>query len=318
MPKRTRVPPVPTPFVLAALVALLPLAATPVPVAAQAYQSWESPDAPENAGDSAARQRLREFVDRLNRLVDQAEKDRAASPDFLRDLRDLARGYDRPWTVRVLHDTFADGDYTQDPAWTVAQGRYWIEKGWGLRNALEVASAGGGSGGNTEEEQAAKIFGQILNQVLKGRNGQQGGADAKAQPTEIYAPANITNAFAVELEFSSWLDTGALSVGPYQGNDRAGGYRLVYQPNGAIELRAMSPSGQRLVERVTGPFKLEDKQVHSLEWTRLADGTMRASLDGAELFELRDRSFRDPFQGFVMATQGGDFIVKRITVHSVP
>jgi hypothetical protein len=101
--------------------------------AQQTYSTWSNPD-----GSAAASQsRMQELVDELNSLIDKAEQARAANPKFLRDLRDLARGYHRPWRKKVLDDSFIDGDFTANPTWTVASGKYWVEKGWGLRSAVE-------------------------------------------------------------------------------------------------------------------------------------------------------------------------------------
>jgi len=60
------------------------------------YPSWTNPNAPQS---TTANKPNEELVDELNKLISQAERDRAASPQFLRDLRDLARRYDNPWRV---------------------------------------------------------------------------------------------------------------------------------------------------------------------------------------------------------------------------
>ena len=73
------------------------------------YSEWSDPDG-KNDG---------KLIERLNELIDQAEKARAADPAFLRDLRDLARGYSaqpqattQPVSRTVLSDDFGDGDFT--------------------------------------------------------------------------------------------------------------------------------------------------------------------------------------------------------------
>ncbi|MEK9725696.1 MAG: hypothetical protein VW405_19745 [Rhodospirillaceae bacterium] len=109
--------------ILALLVALVPSAAS----AQSGYTQWKDPNAP--AGGST-----QDFVDKLNALVDKAERARAADPNFLRDLRDLAGQFDRPWGATVFNDDFLDGNHTADPAWTVVSGNYWVERGWGLRS----------------------------------------------------------------------------------------------------------------------------------------------------------------------------------------
>ena len=72
------------PLVVAALL-IPPL--FPGAASAQQYQQWNDPDQPVTAAKTAADTRLQDFVDRINALIDEAEKARAADPQFLRDLR---------------------------------------------------------------------------------------------------------------------------------------------------------------------------------------------------------------------------------------
>ncbi len=283
---------------------------------AQTYQSWENPDAtgmpaPQGAVQPASDERLADLIKRLNALVDRAEKDKAADPVFLQDLRALSHGFDRPWSTRVLFDDFADGDFTRGTPWTVASGRYWIEKGWGLRNALDPAK-----NTTTSKDPAAVLLGNILNKALGKETTTN--SKAKYQPTTIYTPAPIANAFSIELGFTSWLGEGTFLMGPYQGEKRDAAYLLIYSVGGGLELQVRSTRGVRTIGSAPGPFKLEDKKVHTVLWTRTADGTMAITLDGKAVINVRDNSFRDAFSGFGVSTRGGDFIVKQVVVDAGP
>ena len=300
---------------IAAVLILTAVCVAPGPVAAQTYGTWQNPDADDEqdgATLNAVTDRLQSFVERLRAIVDQAEKDKAADPLLLRDLRALADGFDRPWTRLSLDDSFADGNFTESPAWTVGRGSYFIEKGWGLRNKLERTQSASASDGR---DVAKQIFGQILNQALGGSETQQ---ESTYQPTSIYVDTPISNAFAAEIEVSSWVAEGQLSFGPFQGTDRATGYRIDYTVGGAIELSADSARGSRTIHRADGPFNLEDKKIHVIALERATDGLTRITLDGDAIIEVTDQSFRDGFNGWGFATAGGDFIIKRITVHSAP
>lgn len=278
----------------------------------QTYGTWNDPDAQQgtnSANQAAANEQLQGFVEKLRTILDQAEKDRAADPLLLKDLRALADSYDRPWKNTALNDTFADGDFTGNPVWTVAEGRYFIEKDWGLRNVLEKAASTSSSDGDI----AKQLFGQILNQALGG-SAQQ----SRVQPTAIFTEAPITNAFSAEIEVFSWVGEGRFILGPYQGNDRVSGYRIVYNAGGSIDLLAVSSRGSRTVQRANGLFALEDKKVHLFGIERDRDGRTLVKLDGDVVIDVTDQSFRDDFQGWTFASNGGDFIVKRITVNTTP
>ena len=289
--------------------------------AGQHYRSWTGPDAPSQAGT----QRQQDFVDKLKGLIDEAEKARAADPQFLGDLRGLVREYDRPRRRVVLSDRFEDGDFTDNPAWTVTQGRYWVERGWGLRSAVK-AGAAAQSAPQPEprkgRDAAAAIFGRILQQAIDLEGKLGGGQTAGGAPaTAIQIALALTNAFAVEIDLSSWSAEGRLEIGPYQGApkgaERAQGYVLAYTPGGELELLRVSPRGSSIIDRRTGLVALEDKKTHRLLWMRNADGLMTVSIDGREVLKASDKAFRGPFDGLRIVNQGGDYIFKRIAVFTI-
>ena len=289
--------------------------------AGQHYRSWTGPDAPSQAGT----QRQQDFVDKLKGLIDEAEKARAVDPQFLGDLRGLVREYDRPRRRVVLSDRFEDGDFTDNPAWTVTQGRYWVERGWGLRSAVKAGPAAQ-SAPQPEprkgRDAAAAIFGRILQQAIDPEGKLGGGQTAGGAPaTAIQIALALTNAFAVEIDLSSWSAEGRLEIGPYQGApkgaERAQGYVLAYTPGGELELLRVSPRGSSIIDRRTGLVALEDKKTHRLLWTRNADGLMTVSIDGREVLKASDKAFRGPFDGLRIVNEGGDYIFKRIAVFTI-
>jgi len=131
----------------------------------------------------------------------------------------------------------------------------------------------------------------------------------------------LTNAFAVEIDLSSWSAEGRLEIGPYQGApkgaERAQGYVLAYTPGGELELLRVSPRGSSIIDRRTGLVALEDKKTHRLLWMRNADGLMTVSIDGREVLKASDKAFRGPFDGLRIVNQGGDYIFKRIAVFTI-
>ena len=51
---------------------------------------WQNPDSPQAQSGGT---QVQDLVDELNQLIDSASTARAADPNFLRDLRDLARRF---------------------------------------------------------------------------------------------------------------------------------------------------------------------------------------------------------------------------------
>jgi len=303
----------------------LALLVTAAPASAQQsrYSQWNDPNAP------SADDRLQGFIDRLNKLIDEGEKARAADPNFLRDLRDLAGGYDRPWRRQLFSDAFIDGDYVRDPAWTVTSGKYWVERGWGLRSAVKpgAAAAATESRPASNEEKAAQLFGAILNQALGGGQGSQGSPGSQGAPAQeaaaavIHAPSAITNAFALEMDISSWSAEGEFQVAVYQGSFQgtaSSGYRLTYRPGGTLQIDRVSARGTSVVDRAAKAVPLEDKKIHRIQWQRYADGRMSVSVNGSEVLATADRGFRDAFSGLALINTGGDYIIKTVAVSGTP
>ena len=94
------------------------------------YSTWGNPDNQATGSEqNADSQRLQELVGKLNKLVEDAEKARAADPIFLRDLKELSLAYGSLPRKKLIFEKFTDNDYTTNPTWTVKSGRFWINKG---------------------------------------------------------------------------------------------------------------------------------------------------------------------------------------------
>ena len=304
------------PIFSAVLTAGLALAlASPAEAQNNRYNQWTNPD-------GTSQQKAKEaqaFADELNKLVKEAERARAADPQFLRDLRDLARKYDNPWRVSQLNETFSDGDFTQNPVWTVSKGKFWIERGFGLRASFDQTQSSPDTS-SSKSDPAAQILGAILNQALGGGGGSAGDANpitGKLPQAAIHTATPISNAFVLRLEMTSWKDRGFFEVGPYQGENRSAGYRLLYRTGKtpSVELVRISSRGTGLIDSYNQALKLEDKKTHLLEWTRDQFGEMKVSVDSKEIIKTNDRSFRAPFDGLTLINNGGDYIISRVSVH---
>ena len=282
------------------------------------YSKWQNPDSSAPANN----EKLQEFIKKLNTLIDKAEKAQAASPEFLRDLRDLATGFERPWRNLVLADTFADGNFTANPVWQVSAGEYWIEKGWGLRTSVDPnaqASAQPQSQPLKGKDAAAAIFGQILNQALGGKKqAETQQAAGPATSAVIHTNAVVSNAFSIALEMSAWTAKGRIEIAAFQGQfagpGRSPGYRLVYQPEGRLELHRVSSRGISIIDGTSELPSLLDKKFHQVVWLRHRDGRMEVSIDGTTLLKTTDRGFSDPFSGLAIINSGGDYIFKQVRI----
>jgi len=279
------------------------------------YSKWQNPD----ASAPASTEKLQGFVDKLNALINKAEKAQAASPQFLRDLRDLATGFDRPWRNLVFNETFADGNFTANPKWQISAGDYWIEQGWGLRTSIDPkVQAQPESKKLNSKDAAAAIFGQILNQAIGGKQGSPSAPPPAPTQAVIHTNVAISNAFSISLNMSSWSNKGRIEIAAFQGQfagpSRSAGYRLVYQPEGRLELLRISSRGTSIIDGTSKVPSLLDKKFHQVTWLRHPDGRMEVSIDGTVLLKTTDRGFSDAFSGLAILNSGGDYIFKQVRI----
>ncbi|MGB0684009.1 MAG: hypothetical protein ACPGOV_14965 [Magnetovibrionaceae bacterium] len=293
------------------------------PSMAQDYKAWSDPDAPQSPSPTQAQT----FSKELNALVDKAEKARAADPTFLKDLRALADRYgmaapvasDRASTQSagpVLAETFTDGDFTANPTWTPETGKWWVEKGYGLRS--EQAAAAGAA----EPQEKRKLSGEqlaitVLGAVLGGGRQQQAEPQAEAsQPVEatIRLDQTIPNAFDLTAGLTSWQGKGAWSLAVFQGQGR-NGYQLQYEPGRSVQLIRIGSSGVQIIGASANRIALEDNKPHEVTWSRGRDGAMTIALDNQQILSVADQGFRDAFSGVRISGSGGsDVVLSSLTV----
>lgn len=277
--------------------------------------------------------RLDALIDELNTLLERGERDRLIDPWFLRDLRAALDRYDWPWRRELLFDDFSGQGPGPDAPWRVTRGEMLLDWRHGLRSVVEsVASAPQDADRDDRARQgdaAQQLLGAILQQALRPRNGdaEADTAPAKNDVAAAQAVTPITNAFAIAVEFSMRpLARGradGFEFGPYQGADARAGYRLSYAVDaegtgGEFRLLSLSPrGGVATLETGRETVGLVDGAPHRLVWTRDREGSMTVSMDDREILRVRDRGFRDPFDGLVLVNRGGDLALRSIRIEGV-
>ncbi|HSM69175.1 MAG TPA: SEL1-like repeat protein [Xanthomonadales bacterium] len=217
------------------------------------------------------------------------------------------------WQRLLLRDSFADGDYTRNPAWTVSAGRFSVESGAGLRTVHvprePVAET-------RSEDLPLAILSAILGQSSRPGDGET--TEDAPDYAEIHVDQFISNAFAIQLALTMNQEaTGTLAFGPYQANNRVSGYRLVYTPNveRGLHLVRITSTGSSVTESVDA--QLRPNQQYLVQWTRDLNGEMTVSIDRKAVLRVTDRSYANPFNGFTLVNRGGDYALQEITIHGV-
>lgn len=222
----------------------------------------------------------------------------------------------------MLEDNFADGDFTANPAWAVASGKFTVDPRYGLRNRVIVPTRiDFGSGGQSEGQAALQLFGALLGGIAKQ---QSGGGREPAPRAEIHTALAISEAFSVTLEFGAFtkaVEGGGLSFGVYRGVGRETGYRLVYSQGAApsLTLLRLSTAGISTLARVPLAKGLEDGAYHRITLRRGRDGAMEGLIDDVAVLSGADPVLQaTPFDGLTLINRGGEFAFRRVTVMGSP
>lgn len=217
------------------------------------------------------------------------------------------------WPRLIVSDSFRDGDYTRDPSWTVASGRFFIGEGNNLRSVVEMQ-------GEDAAARAAPDFGEVagavLGAVLQGAlGGGQVGPIGAPEIAEIYLPERIPEAFAIELELRVLDDVGGVAIGPYVGPQREGGYRLIYIGAGEHRLELREVRGDQSSLLASHATDLGAGGARRVTWTLAPDGPMVVELDGREIMQVDSPPARESFAGFTLQNFGGDYALHRIAIY---
>ncbi|MEX2202112.1 MAG: hypothetical protein WD711_12000 [Dongiaceae bacterium] len=272
---------------------------TVAPAAAQesSYSAWQPPVTLDDE--------LKTMLDELTVLIDKAKKSDAANPAFLSDLNDLLASYRNPWGTQLFFDDFADRNYNQNPVWKVSAGEFKVSPNGPHRGLVsKIVSQG------TQTNQNITIGNIVIGTIGSGQTGAGGHA-------AIYTPVRISNAFRVEMIFTSKERYGRWDFGPYQGTTGNVAYRLAYIPNAnpALQLQRVTSQGTTVIASYKNVLSLEGNSEHVLVWTRDRNGLMHVAVDGKQLIAVTDSGINQPFDGFMMVNSGGTYSLRSIAIN---
>lgn len=261
----------------------------------QQYQPWTG------AQQGQATQKM---LTDLKAIIAQGEKDKAASPDFLADLKKTIAAYEAavtPSQAKPFFDDFADGEFASNPAWKVSAGSWTIDRGgsnFGLVSKMR------------RQENLETLLGGILNpQGNQGQGGQNGYAS-------IYAKAKLPAAFTFTTSFTSKDRYGGLHLTLYQGASAQNQYRVTYQPGNqtSLQLQRVSAQGAVALGSLNGVLNLENGKPHDITLTRDAAGKMTVLIDGKVAITATDTTLQGDFDGVLFTNVGGSYWIRQVSV----
>lgn len=269
-------------------------------VAETRYSEWQG--ANPASGDIAG------FLKQLKAMIEEAAAAKAADPLFIQDLRDLVASYENPINAVLFYDDFKDGNFSQNPAWTVSAGQWGVDRKGANTGLTSIIIPPGQIAGTSGKVTIGNVLGAIL--MPQGQTTQQ------ASYASIYTPAPISNVFRMKVDLASIERFGRLDFGPYQGQSGNYAYRVTYFPNAAVglQLQRVTPQGVATLASYNKPLFLEDGKSHLIEFQRNPGGAMTVAVDGTLLLNATDNTIKDPFNGLLLINSGGRYIFKAIAI----
>jgi peptidoglycan hydrolase-like protein with peptidoglycan-binding domain len=253
------------------------------------------------------------LVRQLRELDEDGQKSVLSGTQYQQRISALLADYDRPWSTRVLYDSFRDGDFTLNPRWFVESGDFDVVNREYLYSSVPVAEIK-----TTEKKQngAEEIVGIFSNIFLKGSGESQAEKQYKGY-AELYSNADITNSVSARVNLNGLLDNGRLNFGVYQGTSRINGYSLSYSTGkeSTITLTRTSSEGKAILGTINLNHSLS-AEIHNVELRRDNQGQMEVLMDDKRLFLAEDTSLQGDFDGFVIGNQGGNFRLYEVEVYS--
>jgi len=256
----------------------------------------------------------------LRPLVEKARKQRAADRWLLRDLEDLLARYDNPWRREALFDDFRDGDYTHNPRWQVMQGEFEVLRRQGLySDARGRKGRRSDNAGDREMTPEEMISGMLMESMLGKQENSRNHDERRhrSRTAEIRVNADISNAFAIDMEFRlGRRQSNDLELILMQSNKARYGYRLrlATGKKGFVEMLRVRKGRTKVVQTADLGMSLNDGQTHDLSWRLARDGNVSVLIDDKELFLVRTRMLRDGFPWLQLNNNRGELVVRSIRI----
>ncbi|MFO8090476.1 MAG: hypothetical protein R6U13_11605, partial [Desulfatiglandaceae bacterium] len=156
---------------------------------------------------------LQKLVDDLRSLSEKSKDQRAADRWLQQALEDLVSKYDTTWRRELMFDEFSDGNFTENPAWNVISGEFWVDASLGLRSRVQPRrvetrdSTTEQRSTGSREDLGSALLGALVDQAFQRDEPRESRSRSEEDisrraPARIRLGTEITNAFSLELVFS--------------------------------------------------------------------------------------------------------------------
>ncbi len=273
---------------------------------------------------------LEELIDDLRSLSEKSKDQRAADRWLQQALEDLVSKYDTTWRRELMFDEFSDGNFTENPAWNVISGEFWVDASLGLRSSVQPKRVATKDATNDQrsrgsrEDLGSALLGAFLDQAFQRDEPRESRSRSEEDisrraPARIRLGTEITNAFSLELVFSIHNEPsveGHYEVALFQDQTGNYGYMLALYTGdeGVMDLYRFSRRQRELVSSSKLKRDIRSGERQKLLWRQGSDGQVEVLMNGEMIMNVRDNAFRDDYRWLELANQSGDFGVRSVRI----
>ena len=272
---------------------------------------------PSNAADEDPNKKaLSDLLNELQIKIKDADERMIAHPNFLKELQAIVDKYRAQLRNVFFSEDFADGDYTNNPNWTVISGQFIITPRGRLQSRLGVERPVE----KPAAEEQSDLFGSIFKEVIRSATDkkEEKAADHEIEEASIRTGVDIGPAFEVDLDLVSESEWGAMEIVLLGGESLTPLYRLVYQvapsPTRPIQIFRERGSRKYLIEEALKYPSLDDGLPHRIQWIRDAQGSMKVLVDEQEVLSTVEFYYNKAFSGISLVNRGGVYEWGPITI----
>ena len=272
---------------------------------------------PSNAADEDPNKKaLSDLLNELQVKIKDADERMIAHPNFLKELQAIVDKYRSRLREVYFSEDFKDGDYTNNPRWTVLSGQFIVTSRGRLQSRLDVERPVEKPAAESESD----LFGSIFKEVIRSATEKK---DEKATSREveeasIRTAADIGPAFEVDLELVSESEWGSMEIVLLGGDTLTPYYRMVYQaaPSSSRPIQIFRDRGSHkyLIEEALKYPVLDDGLPHRIQWIRDSQGNMKVLVDEQEVLSTVESYYNKAFSGISLVNRGGVYEWGPITI----
>jgi hypothetical protein len=273
---------------------------------------------------------LQELIDDLRSLSEKSKDQRAADRWLQQALEDLVSKYDTTWRRELLFDEFSDGNFTENPAWNVISGEFWVDASLGLRSRVQPRrvetrdSTTEQRSTGSREDLGSALLGALVDQAFQRDEPRESRSRSEEDisrraPARIRLGTEITNAFSLELVLSIHNEPsveGHFEVALFQDQTGNYGYMLALYTGdeGVMDLYRFSRRQRELVSSSKLKRDIRSGERQELLWRQGSNGQVEVLMNGEMIMNVRDKAFRDDYRWLELANQSGDFGVRSVRI----